>query len=107
MRRVAATCVFVSSLAVMAHAADVLSQLGITLGAAKEAVDSIINSGVYNPGLPAAAFKLMPAATRADVATAGVAWLKTFTASPDFKKQYADPRGAQAHAARVRRHARG
>ena len=92
MRRVAATCVFVSSLAVMAHAADVLSQLGITLEAAKQAVDSVINSGVYNPGLPAAAFKLMPAATRAEVATAGVAWLKTFTASPDFKNQYAQIR---------------
>ena len=34
----------------------------------------------------------MPAGTRAEVATAGVAWLKTFTASPDFQKQYAQIR---------------
>ena len=92
MRRVVATCVFVSSLAVMAYAADVLSQLGITPAAAKEAVGAVINSGIYNPGLPAAAFKLMTAATRAEVAGVGVAWLKAFTASPDFKRQYAQIR---------------
>ena len=90
MRRIATTCVVLCSLAVTARAADVLSQLGITLDAAKQvAVDSVINSGIYNPGLPAAAFKLLPASARAEVATAGVAWLKTYTTSPDFKQQYA------------------
>ena len=49
----------------------------------------MINSGVNNPGLPAAAFKLLPAAARGEVATAGVAWLKSYTASPPFKQQYA------------------
>jgi hypothetical protein len=92
MRRLATTCVVFCALAIMAHAADVLSQLGITPQAAKQAIDSIINSGVYNPGLPAAAFKLMPAATRGEVAAAGVAWLKTYTASPEFKQQYAQIR---------------
>jgi hypothetical protein len=92
MKRVATLCVCLWGAGAVALAADVLSQLGITLEAAKEAVDSVINSGVYNPGLPAAAFKLMPAATRAEVATAGIAWLKTFTASPDFKAQYAQIR---------------
>ena len=89
MRRFATTCVVLCSLAVTARAADVLSQLGITLDAAKQAIDSVINSGVYNPGLPAAAFKLMPAAMRGQAATAGVAWLKTYTTSPEFKQQYA------------------
>lgn len=92
MRRVAATCGFVFSLAVMAQAADVLSQLGITLQAARDAVNSVINAGVYNPGLPAAAFKLLPAAARAEAATAGVAWLKTYTATAEFKQQYAQIR---------------
>jgi hypothetical protein len=68
--------------------ADVLSQLGITLDAAKEAIGSAITYGVSNPGLPAQAFKLMPPAARAQAATAGVAWLKTYVASPDFKRQY-------------------
>jgi hypothetical protein len=72
----------------LARGADILSQLGITLDAAKEAIGSVITAGIYNPGLPAQAFKLMPAAARAQAATAGVAWLKTYTASPDFRRQY-------------------
>jgi hypothetical protein len=71
---------------------DVLSQLGITLDAAKEAIGSVITAGVYNPGLPAQAFKLMPPAARAQAVTAGVGWLKTYVASPDFKRQYLDAR---------------
>lgn len=73
---------------------DVLAQLGITLDAAKEAIGSIITAGVYNPGLPAQAFKLMPPAARAQAATAGVAWLKTYVASPDFTRQYLQVRDA-------------
>jgi hypothetical protein len=72
----------------VAAGADVLAQLGITLDAAKEAVGSVITAGVYNPGLPAQAFKLMPPAARAQAATAGVAWLKAYVASADFKRQY-------------------
>jgi hypothetical protein len=94
MKRIATTCVVLCSLAVTARAADVLSQLGITLGLAKQAVDSVINSGVYNPGLPAAAFKLLPPAARGEAASAGVAWLKTYTASPAFTQQYAEIRAA-------------
>ena len=75
-----------------APADDVLSQLGITLDAAKEAIGNVITAGVYNPGLSAQAFKLMPPAVRAQAATAGVAWLKTYVASPDFKKQYLQAR---------------
>jgi len=76
----------------IASGADILSQLGITLDAAKEAIGSVITAGVYNPGLSAAAFKLMPPAVRAQAATAGVAWLKTYVASPDFKRQYTQVR---------------
>ena len=88
MRHVATTGLAVCALVTAAYAADVLSQLGIAPQAAKEAVASVINSGVYNPGLPAGAFKLLPAAARAEVGTAGIAWLKTYTASPEFKQQY-------------------
>jgi hypothetical protein len=89
MPRVVATGLLIASLAVSGSAADVLSQLGITPLAARQAVDSVINSGVYNPGLPARAFKLLPAAARAELAVAGIAWLKTYTASPEFTRQYA------------------
>jgi hypothetical protein len=84
----------VCALGVTGHAQDVLSQLGITPLAARVAVDSVINSGIYNPGLPAKAFKLLPAAARAQMATAGVAWLKTYIASPEFMRQYAQVREA-------------
>jgi len=70
-------------------AADVLSQIGVTPAAAKEAVGSIINAGIMNPGLSSTAFKLLPPSARADAATAGVAWLKAYAASPEFKEQYA------------------
>ena len=70
-------------------AADVLSQLGITTAAAKEAVGSIINTGIINPGLSSKAFKLLSPAARADAATAGVAWLKAYVGTAEFKQQYA------------------
>jgi len=76
----------------VALGADVLSQLGIPLGVAKEAVGNVLTAGVNNPGLPAAAFKLLPPAARAQTATAGVAWLKAYVASPDFARQYAQLR---------------
>jgi hypothetical protein len=92
MRRVLTTCVAVCALIVTARAADVLSQLGITPAAAKEAVSSVITSGVYNPGLPASAFRLMPPAARGEAAAAGVALLKSYVASAEFKQQYAEMR---------------
>ena len=45
-----------------------------------------INNGLYNPGLPSRLFKASPAAARAETATAGIAWLKIYTASPEFKE---------------------
>src|SRR6266508_1491638 len=95
MKCVAAIGVSVCALCIVAHAQDVLSQLGITPLAAKVAVDSVISSGIQNPGLPAKAFKLLPPAARAQMATAGVAWLKAYTASPEFTREYAQVR--QAH----------
>ena len=106
MRRIATTCVVLCSLAVSARAADVLSQLGITLDLAKQAVDSVINSGVYQSGLPAGRVQAAAAGARGEAASAGVAWLKTYTASPAFKQQVRpDSRVAQARAAGVLRHA--
>jgi hypothetical protein len=94
MQRVIAIGVCFCALGNTAHAQDVLSQLGITPLAARVAVDSVISSGIYNPGLPAKAFKLLPPAARAQVATAGVAWLKTYIAAPDFTREYAQVRAA-------------
>src|SRR5258708_2398958 len=62
--RMTAAGMLICSVAVMAQTADVLSRLGITPQAAKQAIDSVINSGVYNPALPASAFRRK--AARAD-----------------------------------------
>jgi hypothetical protein len=67
---------------------DGLSQLGLTVDATKEAIGSIITAGVYNPGLPAKAFKALPPAARAQAVTAAAAWVKAYTATPEFKSQY-------------------
>jgi hypothetical protein len=76
-------------LGTLGHAQDVLSQLGITPLAARVAVETVITRGLNNPGLPGKAFNLLPGPARAGVATAGMAWLRTYTASPEFKQQYA------------------
>jgi hypothetical protein len=71
---------------------DALSQLGITPDAARHAVGAVVTAGIHNPGLPTAAFKLLPPAARAQAVSAGVAWVKTYVASPDFSRQYLDVR---------------
>ena len=82
-------CLVAGSIGAAGYAADVLAQLGIPVQAAREAAGTAISNGLYNPGLPSQAFKLLSPAARAEAATAGVAWLKIYTASPEFKQQYA------------------
>lgn len=97
MRQVARwvnACAVAAALSVTAEAADVLAQLGITAEAAKEAAASIVSGGIFNPGLPSAAFKLLPPAARGEAATAGVAWLKAYTATPEFAQRYLKVREA-------------
>jgi hypothetical protein len=77
---------------IAAAAADGLTQIGLTPEATKEAIGSIITAGVYNPGLPANAFKLLPPAARAQAVTSAAGWVKAYTATPEFKAQYAKVR---------------
>jgi hypothetical protein len=81
--------------AAVAGAADVLSQIGVTPDAAKQAVTTLVSNGISNPGLPSKVFKLLPPPARAEAATAGVAWLKTYVATPEFAQQYAKIRDAR------------
>ena len=76
----------------IASGADILVQLGIAPDVAREAIGSVVSGGVYNPGLPAQAFKLLPPGARAQAATAGVAWVKAYVASSDFTRQYTQVR---------------
>jgi len=88
-------CSVLVACAAIAGAADVLSQIGITPEAAKQAVTTLLGNGITNPGLPSKVFKLLPPAARADAATAGVAWLKAYTATTEFSQQYAKIRDAR------------
>ena len=87
-------CAVAASVAAMPVATDVLSELGITAEAAKDAAASIVSGGIFNPGLPTAAFKLLPPAARGEAATAGVAWLKAYTTTPEFAQRYLKVRDA-------------
>lgn len=82
-------CLMAAAIGAAAPAADVLAQLGIPAQAARDAAGGAISRGLYNPGLPSQAFKLLSPAARADAAKAGVAWLRIYTASDAFAQQYA------------------
>lgn len=90
--RLTGVCALAGSLAAAAYAADVLSQLGIPADSAREAVQIVLTSGVNNPGLPAKLFKAAPAAARAGMASAGIAWVKAYTESPEFESKWAEIR---------------
>ena len=90
--RLTAVCALAGALAAAVYAADVLSQLGIPPDSAKEAVQIVLNTGVNNPGLPAKLFKAAPATARADMASTGIAWVKAYTESAEFKAKWAEIR---------------
>jgi len=81
--------VALASTIALAQPSDVLTQLGIPAEMAKEAVGIVLNNGIFNPGLPARAFKLMSPEMRGTAAAAGIAWLRTYTSSEEFKQTYA------------------
>jgi hypothetical protein len=94
MRPVFLTAAAIGFMTLALVAQSVAPPLGVPPARAKEAVDGILSYGVTNPGLPSAAraFKALSPEARAQAAIAGVAWLKAYVASPDFKKAYADLR---------------
>ena len=79
---------FALASAAAGQGADIFAQLGIPMASAEQAAITIISNGIHNPGLPSASFKLLPPAVRAQLATAGVEWLKTYTKSAAFKARY-------------------
>ena len=89
VRRGSVVCIAAAVLGAVGISDDVLSQIGISPAAAKEAVKAVVNSGIINPGLPSQTFKLLSPDQRASAATAGVTWLKAYTATSEFAQQYA------------------
>ena len=98
-RTLVGVAVVASGLLVVAAAADVLSELGVTEARAKEGIFKAVTSG----GVPISGnVKVFKAATpekRALLVTAGAALAKTYARSDDFKRRYAEFREANKPAA--------
>lgn len=86
--RLMAAGVFAVAGLIVVRAADIFAQLGIPMASAEQAAVTVISNGLHNPGLPSASFKLLPPSARAELATAGVAWLESYTTSAAFKAKY-------------------
>ena len=68
--------------------ADVLAKLGLDKASAGENLLGSLTSGyIYDP-IAAKAFKALPASARADIVRAGLAWVKAYASSPEFKAAY-------------------
>lgn len=92
LRRPVLALVAAVGMAAAISAADILSQLGVTPAAAKEALMSEVGSGWINYGLVAPAFRSAPAALRVQLVEGTIGWAKTYTASPEFAAAYAKMR---------------
>jgi hypothetical protein len=68
--------------------ADVLAKLGLDKASAGENLLGALTSGYIYDSAAAKAFKALPVSARADLVRAGLAWVKAFTASPEFKAAY-------------------
>ncbi|HEY3884173.1 MAG TPA: hypothetical protein VGL62_03110 [Vicinamibacterales bacterium] len=88
MKRIILAAVAVCAIAGAALAADVFSDLHITPADAKQAVNGALTSGLPGSVFGAAAFKAASPATRVAIVNAGVAWVKSYAGSPEFKQAY-------------------
>jgi hypothetical protein len=67
---------------------DVLAKLGLEKASAGENLLGALTSGYIFNSSAAKAFKALPASARVDVVRAGLAWVKAYAASPEFKAAY-------------------
>jgi hypothetical protein len=72
--------------------ADVLAKLGLTPAAAGEGMLEALASGTPYNEAALKAFKMLPAAARAAVVTAGLGWIKSHAASAEFLAAYQELR---------------
>jgi hypothetical protein len=69
-------------------AADPIAQLGITVIDARERVMGAVSAGDVPSGIPADAFKKLPASARAALVTDSIAWAKTYVNTVEFRAAY-------------------
>src|SRR5947208_623600 len=93
MRRVVSLGLTICCAAAGLFAADILSQVGVSSEYAKEKAVSVVSEGLaYGSGITTKAIKAASPAARAEMATTGIAWMKSYVASPEFKQAYAKTR---------------
>lgn len=78
---------------------DVLARLGLTPAAAREGVLGPLSGGTPYDEAAYRAFKALPAAARADVVRAGLAWIKAYAAGAEFREAYRRLRESEKPAA--------
>lgn len=78
---------------------DVLQRLGLTPAAAKESLLGPLSGATPYHEAAYRAFKALPAAARAEVVRAGLAWIKAYVASAEFQETYRRLREAERPAA--------
>ncbi|MGH9410218.1 MAG: hypothetical protein ACRD1V_12275 [Vicinamibacterales bacterium] len=88
MKRITLVAVAVCAMVGAVLAADVFSELHITPADAKEAVNGALTSGLPGSVFGTAAFKAASPTARVAIVNAGVAWIKSYAASPEFKQAY-------------------
>jgi hypothetical protein len=76
-------------------AADALSQLGVSDTVARQAVIAAVERGLVDYPVAAPAFKAASGSVRAQLAQGAIAWAKIYTASAEFKTEYARMRSAR------------
>jgi hypothetical protein len=76
-------------------AADALSQVGVSVEVARQEVIVGVERGLVNYSVAAPAFKAASGSVRAHLAQGAIAWAKTYTASAEFKTEYAGMRDAR------------
>lgn len=88
MKRFVLVLVFACAAGAAGLAADVFSLLHMDPANAKEIVSGALASGLPGSVYGVAAFKAASPATRVAIVNAGVAWMKSYVASPEFKQTY-------------------
>jgi hypothetical protein len=78
---------------------DVLARLGLTPAAARQGVLGPLSGGTPYDEAAYKAFKALPAAARADVVRAGLAWIKAYVAGAEFQEAYRRLRESEKPAA--------
>ena len=74
---------------------DVLAKLGLTPASAKEgSLETLMSGSAYNEAA-FKAFKALPPSGRAVVVKSGLAWIKAYAESAEFKSAYAKAREAE------------